>query len=106
MRPVSPERRRDRASARSEPERHGPDSSLTMTHDTIRCPACGSLDWFRDGFRIRELHEGDLERRRTAIARDGAGPWICERCLHRAPVWGYLAGQLNAAQIGTEGEAH
>ena len=75
-----------------------------MALDATRCPACRSLDWTRDGFHIRERREGRLERRRLAPARDGAGPWVCARCLYRAPVWGYLAAHLNAAQAAGEAD--
>ena len=71
-----------------------------MALDTTRCPACGSLDWTRDGFHVRAGRRGGLERRRLAPARDGTGPWVCVRCQYRAPVWGYLAALLNAAQAG------
>jgi hypothetical protein len=79
---------------------------LTMANDAIRCPGCHGLDWTRDGFRIRELHHGDVERRRVAPPLDGAGPWICGHCRYRAPVWGYLAAKLNAAQAAAGGVPH
>lgn len=74
-----------------------------MAYQSLRCPSCKGLDWSRDGFRVRQLTEGDVERRRVAPGRDGTGPWVCERCLYRAPVSGYIAAQLNAAQAAADG---
>jgi hypothetical protein len=79
-------------------------SQLTCTvsrvsHTEMSCPACGSLDSSRDGFRIRLLDDGSLLSLRASVPSDSVSPWVCEACGHRLVIWGALSALLNGARL-------
>jgi hypothetical protein len=69
-----------------------------------RCPACQSIDWFRDGCVIDEadarlgLRCGRVQRADPALAGD---PWSCNQCALEVPAGSGLAGALDGVRQGT-----
>lgn len=76
---------------------------MSVSHSQILCPACRGLDWSRDGYRIRLLEDGSLQRRRNTAPGDGVEPWVCANCGYRVVVWGDLNARLNGARLEVEG---
>ena len=64
----------------------------------IRCPTCREIDWFRDGFTLRELPDSMIERLRVAPAKGDPTVWSCAQCAYEVPDPSLLLMRLNAAQ--------
>jgi len=69
-----------------------------------RCPACRSIDWFRDGCVIAEA-DGALDLRCGRVQRSDpalAGTqWSCNACAYEVITGSALAGVLDVVQHDT-----
>jgi predicted RNA-binding Zn-ribbon protein involved in translation (DUF1610 family) len=71
---------------------------------TFRCPACGSIDWFRDGCVIAAVDER-IELRcgrvQHADPRLAGTSWSCNQCAHEEPAGSQLARALDGIRHET-----
>ena len=69
-----------------------------------RCPACRSIDWYRDGCVIAEAGEhaqltcGRVQRPDPALA---GTTWSCTHCAHEVPPGSRLEHDLDAIRTAT-----
>jgi Zn finger protein HypA/HybF involved in hydrogenase expression len=68
-----------------------------VDHVAIRCPACRSIDWYRDGFAMRELEDGTILCQRLTTSADQDTPWSCAVCGHEVAAETLLRRHLAAA---------
>lgn len=63
----------------------------------IRCPACRSIDWYRDGLALWERADGLIVRQRLTASADRETPWSCAVCGHEVAAETLLRRYLAAA---------
>ena len=71
---------------------------MTAADADLRCPHCRSLDWYRDGFELRERDDGLVIRRRLTASADRLTPWSCAACGFEVHDHTRLHDRLVAAQ--------
>jgi hypothetical protein len=67
-------------------------------HLGLRCPACRSIDWFRDCNVVVQVEStGDIVYRCVLPSQPTLtdAPWSCMSCAYEVPEPGLLAAQLN-----------
>ena len=68
----------------------------------LRCPACGSIDWERDGLRVLGAEvDGEIHRFRVAPTTEGTArlPWTCGNCDHMMAPDSDLGVELRVANL-------
>lgn len=63
------------------------------------CPTCAARFWWRDGYRLRVMADGTIERKRVTPERAPAASWSCSSCGYAVPIGEILHARLNAAQL-------
>jgi hypothetical protein len=67
--------------------------------ESLRCPGCRSIDWYRDGFDVYERPDGSVQRLRTGPIAGAFAPWSCARCGHTVPWRAELHRILSDPQV-------
>ena len=52
--------------------------------DGLRCPACGRIDWRRDGITVGDAGPGGVTISGPDVPRGRSGDWQCSACGHIA----------------------
>jgi hypothetical protein len=51
-------------------------------NNTLRCPHCRAIEWYRDGFVLLENDDGSIFRDQVQRATGAGDPWSCMQCGH------------------------
>lgn len=74
----------------------------TLSQTTVRCPGCGSIDWFRNCNTLVESESTGEVVYRCVLASDPrlvTSPWACMSCAYEVPEPGPLHDQLSALAV-------